>query len=651
MRLKKISKVALAICIAGSTIFSSIPVNALASEKVVVEQMDAIIEQKLADMTLEQKIGQMLQVDFRQWNGQDHTVLSDEVANIIDKYDLGGVILFAENVKETAQTTKLVHDLQEVVKTDESNDVPLLITVDQEGGIVTRLGTGTNLPGNMAIGATRSSEYAYNTGKIIGSELNSLGINVNFAPVLDVNNNPANPVIGVRSISSDPSLVGELGSSIMSGIQDQGVSATAKHFPGHGDTATDSHYGLPVVDKSLEELEQTELAPFKTAISQGIDMIMTGHIGMPQIESEVVNSSQGEFPLPSTLSDDVITGILREHLGYDGVVITDALNMKAISDNFSESQAVIKTINAGVDIALMPTILRSEADVYKLETIINDVINAVNSGEISMNRIDDSVKRVLKLKLERGIYVPNDDVQGATLEEKIANAQNIVGSAEHKAMEKEISEAAVTLVKNEEHTLPFKPKKNANILVVAPAKDQTDSMIRSISNLEKKGTIKDVNVEFANYNSKTPHIEENEVLRQQIERADYVIVGSNVNNSAKLQENSVDHYVPEEIIRYSNELDKDAVMLSLRNPYDVAAITEAKAQIVIYGFKGDPNGPDSEAGNQKAAGPNLPAGIGAIFGDFKPQGKLPVDVPVVENGVFKEETHMPFGFGFKNWNR
>lgn len=651
MKFKRLSKLALAICIAGSTIFSSIPVNALASEKIVIEQMNAIIEQKLSNMTLEQKIGQMLQVDFRQWNGQDHTVLSEEVANIIDKYDLGGVILFAENVKETAQTTKLVHDLQEVVKKDESNDIPLLITVDQEGGIVTRLGTGTNLPGNMALGATRSSQYAYNAGKIIGSELNSLGINVNFAPVLDVNNNPANPVIGVRSISSDPSLVGELGSSIISGIQDQGVSATAKHFPGHGDTATDSHYGLPVVNKSLEELDKTELAPFKTAINQGIDMIMTGHIGLPQIEDEVVSSSQGDFALPSTLSDDVITGVLREHLGYDGVVITDALNMKAISENFSESEAVIKTINAGVDIALMPTILRSEADVHKLETILNDVVNAVNSGEISMDRIDESVKRVLKLKLERGIYSPNEDVQELSLDEKISNAQSIVGNEEHKAMEKEISEAAVTLVKNENHTLPFKPKANANVLVVAPAKDQTDSMIKSISNLEKKGTIKDVNVDFANYNSKTPHIEENEVLRQQIEKADYVIVGSNVNNSAKLQENSVDHYVPEEIIRYSNELNKDAVMLSLRNPYDVAAITEAKAQVVIYGFKGDPNGPDSEAGNQKAAGPNLPAGIGAIFGDFKPEGKLPVDIPVVENGVFKEELHMPFGYGFKNWNR
>ena len=302
MKFKKLSKLALVLSITGATVLSSvpasallnIPVNVYANEIVAQSEIDAIIKEKISKMTIEQKIGQMIQPDFRQWKTsedttvQDLTVLNDEVKAVIDKYDLGGVILFANNVKETAQTATLVHDLQEVVKNDESNNIPLLITVDQEGGIVTRLGTGTNLPGNMALGATRSSKYAYNAGSIIGSELNSLGINVNFAPVLDVNNNPANPVINVRSISSDPNLVGTLGSALIKGIQDQGVVATAKHFPGHGDTATDSHYGLPIVDKSLEELNKTELVPFKTAIEEGVDMIMTAHIGMPQIEDEVI---------------------------------------------------------------------------------------------------------------------------------------------------------------------------------------------------------------------------------------------------------------------------------------------------------------------------------------------------------------------------
>uniref|UniRef100_UPI0028ABF19E glycoside hydrolase family 3 protein n=1 Tax=Exiguobacterium sp. TaxID=44751 RepID=UPI0028ABF19E len=412
--MKRIGQFTLTTGLAAVLVSSSLPVMAEAGSSA------DRISQKIDMMTLEQKIGQMIMPDFRQWNGSNHTSLAPEVANIIDRYDLGGVILFAENVSETEQTTKLVHDLQEVVKQDDSNDIPLFVTIDQEGGIVTRLGTGTNLPGNMALGATRSSAYANDAGHIIGSELHALGINVNFGPVLDVNSNPGNPVIGVRSFSSDPELVGMLGSALMKGIQTEGVAATAKHFPGHGDTATDSHYGLPVVDRSLEELEQVELVPFKRAIAEDIDMIMTGHIGMPTIESEVVTSKNGTFPLPATLSDDVITGVLREKLGYDGIVITDALNMQAIADNFTESEAVLKTFDAGVDIALMPTILRSEQDVIKLDQIFKDVIAAVKDGRLSEERIDQSVERILTLKAERGIW--NGTTDTTSLADKLAQA-------------------------------------------------------------------------------------------------------------------------------------------------------------------------------------------------------------------------------------
>lgn len=630
---------------------SSVPAaDAVVAEGTLTMSIDQRVNTKLESMTLEQKIGQMIMPDFRLWNGANHTSLAPEVARVIDRFDLGGVILFAENVKETEQTTKLVHDLQEVVKQDASNDIPLFVTIDQEGGIVTRLGTGTNLPGNMALGATRNRQYAYDAGEIIGSELHALGVNVNFGPVLDVNNNPGNPVIGVRSFSSDPELVGELGSAMTQGIQDQGVAATAKHFPGHGDTAVDSHYGLPIVDKSLDELRGLELLPFKRAITEGIDMIMTAHIGMPQIEDEVVESERGTFPLPATLSDDVITGVLREELGYEGIVVTDALNMQAIADNFTEAEAVIKTFEAGVDIALMPTILRSEADVIKLEAIFEEVIAAVKDGRLSEATIDESVERILKLKAERGIW--GETMDSTTLETKLAGANAVVGSAEHKAKEREIAEAAVTLVKNEKKTLPFKPKKGDTVLVLSPAKDQTDSMVKTIKSLEKNaGNMKDVNVITANYSASTPHLEQNPALRQQVEAADYIIVGSNVNNSAKLKLTSADHYVPAEVFRYANETGKQSVLLSLRNPYDIAVQPDAPAHLLIYGFKGDPNGPDSEAGNLKSAGPNLPAGIRAIFGEVKPQGKLPVDVPKFVDGVFQDENYAQFGDGFKNWNR
>ncbi len=626
---------------------ASLPMQPVVAETPsVTQRVDAQLEQ----MTLEQKVGQMIMPDFRLWNGVNHTQLAPEVGRIIDRFDLGGVILFAENVSETEQTTKLVHDLQKVVEQDPSNDIPLFVTIDQEGGIVTRLGTGTNLPGNMALGATRSPAYAEAAGGIIGSELHALGINVNFGPVLDVNNNPGNPVIGVRSFSSDPNLVGELGSAMTQGIQQQGVAATAKHFPGHGDTAVDSHYGLPVVDKSLAELKQLELIPFKRAIDEGIDMVMTGHIGMPQIEDEVVESKQGTFPLPATLSDDVITGVLRNELGYQGLVVTDALNMQAIADNFTESEAVIKTFKAGVDIALMPTILRSANDVTKLESIFDDVIEAVESGDLKEADIDRSVERILTLKATRGIW--KETIDPVTLEEQLVEAKAVVGSPEHKALERQMTEAAVTLVKNDRKTLPFKPKKGQTVLVLSPTKDQTDSMVKTIRSLEKNaGNLKRVNVLTENYGASTPHLNQNPALQEKINQADYLIVGSNVNNSAKLGTSSADHYVPAEVFHQANRTGKKSVLLSLRNPYDVAVQPDADAQLLVYGFKGDPNGPDSEAGNTKSAGPNLPAGIRAIFGEFVPQGKLPVDVPKFKDGTFQTDLYREFGDGFRNWNK
>jgi len=188
--------------------------------------------------------------------------------------------------------------------------------------------------------------------------------------------------------------------------------------------------------------------------------------------------------------------------------------------------------------------------------------------------------------------------------------------------------------------------------VISPAKDQTDSMVKAIKSLEKNGgNMKDVVVTTANYTASTPRLANNPSLKQKVEAADYIIVGSNVNNSAKLGPNAADNYVPAEVFRYANETGKKSVLLSLRNPYDVAVQPDAPAQLLIYGFKGDPNGPDSEAGNLKSAGPNLPAGIRAIFGEVKPGGKLPVDVPKFENGTFQNELHLEFGDGFTNWNK
>ncbi|WP_439098050.1 glycoside hydrolase family 3 N-terminal domain-containing protein, partial [Paenibacillus polymyxa] len=229
-------------------------------------------EQAVSRMTLDEKLGQMLMPDFRNWQkkGQSSpealTQMNKEVAGLIQKYRFGGVILFAENVKNTEQTVRLTDAFQKA-----SPDIPLLLSIDQEGGIVTRLGEGTHFPGNMALGAARKTAYASQTGAIIGKELKALGINTNFAPVLDINNNPGNPVIGVRSFSSDRDLTASLGLASMKAQQKQDVAAAVKHFPGHGDTDVDSHYGLPLVTHNQERLRQIELYPFRKAIQAGAD--------------------------------------------------------------------------------------------------------------------------------------------------------------------------------------------------------------------------------------------------------------------------------------------------------------------------------------------------------------------------------------------
>ena len=626
MLLKKLAAI-LTVASIGATIFTS-------NKEVMATDSYSKAKEIVSNMTLEEKLGQMIMPDFRMWQEEgakepsDLTEINSEVAEVIDKYDLGGVILFAENVKEISQTTTLIHDLQEVAINDEDGNLPLLITLDQEGGIVTRLGEGTNLPGNMALGATRSEKSSYDAGYVIGKELNALGVNVDFAPVLDTNNNPENPVIGVRSISSNPELVGKLGKNIAKGIQDQGVAATAKHFPGHGDTATDSHYGLPMVDKSIEELRETELKPFKIAIENGIDMIMTAHIQFPQIEKDTFISKKdgSQISIPATLSDDIIKGILREEMEYDGVVITDAMNMKAISDHFGELESTKMAINAGIDIILMPTILRNNEDVKKLDYIVNGILDSIKSGEIKEEEITDSAERIVKLKIDRGIIDLKNN--NASLEEKIKKAKKTVGSVENRNIERRISEEAITITKNEENILPLNPKEGEKVLLIAPNESQIHSMKFGINRLIHENSLNNIKLDTYEYNN-IGIIDD--VLKEKIESSDYIIVASLSSNANHLKPGAWNRDLPRSVIDYGNKLNKDTVLISLRNPYDLAAYDNAKAQVVAYGFKGmDPTEGDTLFPT-KSSGPNIPASMGVIFGVVEPKGKLPVDIPSLNN--------------------
>lgn len=449
------------------------------------------VDSLLSNMSLRQKITQMMMVDFRQWKTADEEAKSDftkmnsEVQKIVEDYDFGSVIFFANNIKETKQSFNLTMDLQKAATKD--NGIPLLITTDQEGGIVYRLGSGTALPGNMALGATGDVNNAKIAGEIIGSELSSLGINTTLAPVVDVNNNANNPVIGLRSYGEDAEMVGKMASAEIEGLAEYNVIGCAKHFPGHGDTATDSHYGLPMVNKSKEELLNNELKPYQVAIDQGIEMIMSAHILYPQLDDTTVHSDKTgkEEKLPSTLSHKILTDLLKGEMGFNGVVVTDAMNMAGIANTYDEVQAVKLAINAGVDLICMPTNITCLEDMSKLDAIIDGVEKAVNDGEIQESRLDDAVTRVLTLKENKGILDWKES--NYSLEKALAT----VGCDENRAKEREIAAKAVTVVKNENNTLPLNVTKKSKVLLVAAENNQRSLMKYGVERAKKAGLIPD----------------------------------------------------------------------------------------------------------------------------------------------------------------
>src|SRR6266581_343084 len=342
-----------------------------------------IARQTLAKMSLEQKVGQVFMLGF------EGTTLNAANRALVNGLHLGGVTLFARNVDTAAQVAQLDADLQTI-----ADPLPLFISVDQEGGLVVRITDGATIfPGNMAVGATGDPTLARKVADASASELLAMGINMDLAPVVDVNTNPLNPVIGVRSFGSDVSLVSEFGVQTIQGLQSSGVSAVGKHFPGHGDTSVDSHRGLPVVPHSLERLQALEFLPFKAAIQAGVDGIMTAHLYLPAIEPQQ--------DLPATLSKTVLTGLLREQLGYQGLILTDALDMDAIKKDRAAAEAAVQAFEAGADMLLIAGI--NADDRLHLGDGPPALLAAVQSGRVSEDRLDASVLRILEAKAKRGI--------------------------------------------------------------------------------------------------------------------------------------------------------------------------------------------------------------------------------------------------------
>lgn len=581
------------------------------------EQMSANIKQMVADLSLEEKIGQLLLVDFRKWETADASEVSDleemndEVAAIVGDYHLGNIILFGENLKDTKKATELVYAMQGAAIS--SGNLPLLIGADQEGGSVTRLGQGTCMPGNMAIGATGNPEYAYENGGVIGAELAAIGINCDFAPDADVNDNPDNPIINLRSFGDDPEKVAAMVSRMSDGLKSTGVIACVKHFPGHGNTSTDTHTGLAIVEKTREEWEACEKIPFAEAVDNGIGMVMTAHIQYPELDDTQVNSKLDGEPvyLPATLSHKIITGVLREEIGYDGVVVTDALDMQAISDHFGESEAIIMALNAGADLMCNPTTMREEKDCKKLTAIYAAIENAVENGTLSIERIDEAAGRVLLLKQKYGIL---DTAQYETpVKERVSQALSIVGSKTHREMERTIAREAVQLVSAGSYT-PFQPKKEDTVLVLMPYESELYSIEYAINRLRAEGLLGEFHIEFVSY---TKNPEPDAAAQEKIKKADYIILGSEMYASTKNEASHWMNTAPQSAADLIAAVGKQSVtaVLSMGLPYGTDRYAGFPC-FLSYSYMGMSKEDAISGITTGKYGPNIPAAIEKIFGAY-----------------------------------
>ncbi len=346
----------------------------------VTEQAQEILD----DMTLWEQVCQLFIVTPELLTGVSVATQAGETTRLaLEEYPVGGIVYFAANILTRDQISTMIANSQSY------SEIALFIAVDEEGGTVARIGNNsemgtTSFPSMKTIGDTGDTQNAYEVGYTIGSEISELGFNLDFAPVADVDSNPDNPVIGDRAFSSDASVASAMVAAAVQGFHDGGILCTLKHFPGHGDTSTDSHEGYTELLKTLEELRETEFVPFVGGISAGADFVMVGHISVPQVTGN---------DLPATLSAAMIS-ILREDLGFEGLIITDSMQMEAITDRYTSGEAAVMAIQAGVDMILMPE---------NLEEAVQGVYEAVQSGEITQERLEESVLRILETKIRGGI--------------------------------------------------------------------------------------------------------------------------------------------------------------------------------------------------------------------------------------------------------
>ena len=491
----------------------------------------------IEQMTLREKIGQMIVTGF------PSTELSQEMQEVIEHYKVGNVILFSHNIENKFQLGELVVELQEAFT--KHTDIAGFITIDQEGGRVTRMPKdATNVAGAMAIASSGRPENAYAAGQITARELKALGINFNLAPVMDINNNPLNPVINVRSYGDSVETVQQYGIAMMKGLLDGGVMSSLKHFPGHGDTNVDSHIGLPIIDKSLEELELLELRPFVAAIEQGAQAIMSAHILFPQIEKS---------GLPGTMSYTIITELLKEKLGFKGLVVSDCLEMDAIKRYYGTAQGALGAIKAGIDLIF---ISHSASIVKDAVHLIED---AVAAGDLEESVIDAAVSKILAYKAQYcEVEAPN---------------YTIVGCDVHRRANELMRTETISVVKGE--IVPVRAG-DEQVLIIGSYSYRSDMASSSVNTdvnfAEHLGVHFDVAYEIIDID---PSVEQIAAVLSKAERYNHIIIGlfNGRENKGQL-----------ELVKRMIASGSKVTAITLGRPYDLSLIDGSFTGIAAFEY-------------------------------------------------------------------
>ncbi len=484
------------------------------------------VEVLLSRMSLEDKVGQLMMVGF------PGKAVDPAITELVRGYRVGGVCVFGRNIASAAQIGRLNDEVRALM----ADSVPPFIAVDQEGGNVVRLNDGNLvLPGNMVLGASRQPELAYEAGLAQGEDLHRLGFNMNLAPVLDVNSNPQNPVIGIRAFGDDVALVSEMGARFVEGQQDAHIVTVAKHFPGHGAVDADSHKSLPVLRAPVLQVRQ-QLRPFEAAMEAGLDGLMTAHIATPTLTGD---------EMPATLSSRVLGGVLRDELHFKGLVITDELEMDAIDRRFGVGRAAVLAVNAGADMVLIPWRLEKKEEVWLA------LLDAARTGELPAGRLDEAVRRILKAKITRGLFEPLPPLE-----------QRLASLGEKRALAGKIASAGVTLLRSKPGLFPLSLGKRVAVisaeasLIAAMGRrfpNMTSLLVPAIPALKSRDDLK-------------------LQARALAEDADVVVVG--VVNSRQL-----------ELVTNAALSGKPVITVVLGAPYLAAQVHESKVVIATYSYR------------------------------------------------------------------